>query len=561
MTDNESIADTLKLYADLSEVHGLNAFKAKSYASASFRISKLPVQLADLSAEELIKTEGVGASLSGKIQEIINTGSFTELDQILEQTPEGVLAMLQIKGIGPKKVSFIWKELNILDPGELLYACHENRLAEAKGFGLKTQETIIRSIEFMMASKNCFHYARLEDYANELQQLIQKFPEVSDCSLTGEIRRKCEILVSIEILASCELLQVPAIKNRLLESGFSVKEESEDSIKLTSRERIPVHIYHCRENEFYFKLYKTTGNNEHLSSANLPFVSGKSEIELYESAGLQFIEPELREGRNEVILSKNNALPDLVKYTDLKGALHNHSTYSDGVNTLKEMAEGCRKAGYEYLGICDHSKAAFYANGLSIERVIQQQEEIDKLNSGYTDFKIFKGIESDILSDGSLDYPEEILKSFDFVVASVHSNLKMTEEKAHSRLLKAIENPYTTILGHPTGRLLLIRNGYPVNFRLIIDACAANGVIMEHNANPYRLDMDWRHIDYALEKGVMISINPDAHSIAGYHDMYYGTCAVRKGGLTKEMTFNAMGRIEIEEYFLKKRNRQISAGA
>ncbi len=277
----------------------------------------------------------------------------------------------------------------------------------------------------------------------------------------------------------------------------------------------------------------------------------KSEKEIYDYYHLQYIEPELREGLNEVELAKENKIPILIDVKDLRGILHNHTTYSDGINTLKEMAEYCKKLGYEYLGICDHSKSAFYANGLNEERVIAQQQEIDELNKILFPFKIFKGIESDILNGGSLDYNEDILKTFDFIVASVHSNLKMNEEKATERLIKAIENPYTTILGHPTGRLLLSRAGYPINHKKVIDACAANGVIMELNAHPYRLDIDWRWIPYCLEKGVMISINPDAHETQGYHDMYYGTCVARKGMLTKEMCFNALSLEEITKRFLK----------
>jgi DNA polymerase (family 10) len=253
---------------------------------------------------------------------------------------------------------------------------------------------------------------------------------------------------------------------------------------------------------------------------------------------------------------QNPQRPALIELTDLKGILHNHSTYSDGQNTLEEMAVYCKELGYQYLGICDHSKAAFYAKGMKEETIIQQHTEVDKLNQkigGDGSFKVFKGIECDILNDGSLDYSNEVLASFDFIVASVHSNLKMTEEKAMNRLLRAIENPYTTILGHPTGRLLLMREGYPVDHAKMIDACAANGVVIEINAHPYRLDLDWRWIDYALNKGVKLSINPDAHEREGYHDMYYGVCTARKGGLFKEMCLNTFTLPEITAYFQSKK--------
>ena len=261
----------------------------------------------------------------------------------------------------------------------------------------------------------------------------------------------------------------------------------------------------------------------------------------------------MREEGTEFTLIKNNALPELVESNDLRGILHNHSTYSDGNHSLKEMAEYCKELGFEYLGMCDHSKSAFYANGLKEEAVIKQQAEIDKLNIALSPFKIFKGIESDILFNGELDYDESILKSFDFIVASIHSNLKMDKAKATQRLIKAIENPFTTILGHPTGRLLLSRPGYEIEHAKVIDACAENGVSIELNANPYRLDIDWRWISYALERNVMISINPDAHRKEGYHDMYYGVGAARKGGLTRSMTMNALSLEAIEKKFAERK--------
>jgi DNA polymerase (family 10) len=266
------------------------------------------------------------------------------------------------------------------------------------------------------------------------------------------------------------------------------------------------------------------------------------------------MQPELREGTLFIEKAEKNELPTLINWHDLKGTLHNHSTWSDGVNSIEEMALYCRDTlKLEYLGMCDHSKSAFYAKGLSIERVLQQHEEIDALNKKLEGFRIFKGIESDILYDGGLDYPDEILQKFDFVVASVHSILKMDEEKATSRLITAIENPYTNILGHPTGRLLLSRAGYPIDYKKVIDACAANNVVIEINANPLRLDLDWRWHQYALDKGVMLSINPDAHRIEGFTDMHYGVLVARKGGLYKEKCFNALSLAEITEAFAAKR--------
>jgi len=330
-------------------------------------------------------------------------------------------------------------------------------------------------------------------------------------------------------------------------------EIKENSISFLDENNARFLIYSTTADLFALELLLTTGSEDHiqlLQQIKNPIPIGNSEQEIYRSLGLAYIEPELREGLDEIELAKQNTLPTLITFEDIKGTLHNHSIYSDGVHTLAEMARYCKEnLNLEYLGICDHSRTAVYANGLSIERLEEQWTEIDRLNQQMAPFKIFKGIESDILSDGSLDYPDGILAKFDFVVASIHSNLKMDEERATTRLIKAIENPHTTILGHPTGRLLLSRAGYPIDYKKIIDACAANKVVIEINANPLRLDLDWRWHRYALEKGVLLSINPDAHRTEGLLDMHYGVYVARKGGLSKEKCLNAFSLSEITAYF------------
>jgi DNA polymerase (family 10) len=534
----EEIADALKITAKLMELHDENPFKIKSIANAAFKLSKTNIDLQNKSLQELEKIEGIGKSIAAKIHELQLTGSLKEMDEMISRTPPGVIEMMSIKGIGPKKVAQLWRELEIESIGELLYACNENRLITLKGFGAKTQAEVKKQIEFYHASLGKHHYASVEEFALKLVDTLKKKYKTELVSLTGAIRRKCEIIDEIEIVIAAP--------------------EAINAEEIADKTNIKIKIITCTEEEFYNTLFETTATEEHLKQVqSLKVQSPKlaSEKEIYDYYNLQYIEPELREGLNEVELAKENKIPILIDVKDLHGILHNHSTYSDGINTLKEMAEYCKKLGYEYLGICDHSKSAFYANGLSEERVIAQQKEIDELNKTLFPFKIFKGIESDILNDGSLDYNEDILKTFDFIVASVHSNLKMNEEKATARLIKAIENPYTTILGHPTGRLLLSRAGYPIDHKKVIDACAANGVVMELNAHPYRLDIDWRWIQYCLEKGVMISINPDAHETHGYHDMYYGTCVARKGMLTKDMCFNALSSEEINNFFIKRKSK------
>jgi DNA polymerase (family 10) len=551
---NSDIADLFKLFADLSELHGGNPFKIKQFTNAFFRIDKMLIPLENLSIPELEKIEGIGKGIAAKIDEINKTESFGELNELLASTPEGVLMMMKIKGIGPKKIAIIWKELEIEEIGELLYACKENRLAQAKGFGLKTQQSVINQIEFMYASANKFHYAKVEQKAFDLVKKLQSINTIQKVSLCGAIRRKMEVIDSIEILVASN--EIKETKNALIESNLFTEIDNNNIEFKGKYEQIPVLISICKKEDFIWQLFEKTANEKHLELLDLNAINKQStsEEEIYKSIQLPYIFPEMREGTNEVALAKQNKLPTLIEYSDLKGALHNHSTWSDGLNTIAEMAKECEKLGYNYFGIADHSKAAFYAKGLSEEQIINQHAEINKLNKSNPNFTIFKGIECDILYSGQMDYANDVLASFDYVVASVHSILKMNEEKAMSRLISAIENPYTTILGHPTGRLLLLREGYPINHKKIIDACAANKVAIEINANPYRLDLDWRYIDYALNKGIMLCINPDAHNIEGLKDMYYGLQIARKGGLTKENCLNAFTTEELKKFFNQKNN-------
>ncbi|MES2268883.1 MAG: helix-hairpin-helix domain-containing protein [Bacteroidota bacterium] len=558
--ENKPIARTLRLLSQLMELHEVNPFKIKSIANAAFKVDKLPFPLAGKTVAELEKIDGIGKSLAAKIAELLETGTMTELQDMLSQTPEGVVEMMHIKGIGPKKVAIIWKELGIENVGELYYACNENRLVEAKGFGLKTQEEIIRLIEFRMAGNGKFLYSQVEKEAKDLMEEIRGiFPEALK-HIAGEFRRLNEIISELVIvvgslnqqIAFDALAELDTLQNVVL-NGTHISAELKNGLL--------VDIICVDKADYYYELFVNTGPTEHvdevLSRINIPLEQPETEELIYQKAGLAWMQPELRDGDTFIQKAAENKLPTLITYHDLKGTLHNHSTWSDGVNTLEEIALYCRdELKLEYLGICDHSKSAFYAKGLSIERVLQQQEEIDHLNKKITGFHIFKGIESDILNDGSLDYPDEILKKFDFIVASIHSNLKMQADKATARLIKAIENPYTTILGHPTGRLLLSRKGYNIDHKKVIDACAANNVVIEINANPVRLDLDWRWHQYALDKGVMLSINPDAHRNSGFHDMQFGTNVARKGGLTKEMCLNALSLAEITKVFEKKREGQ-----
>lgn len=551
--ENKTIARTLRLLSQLMEIHNENPFKVKSFSSAAYTVDKLPYPLSKKTLAEIEKISGIGKSTSAKVWELLQTGKLQELEDFRNRTPEGIIEIMSIKGLGPKKILVIWKDLEIENLGELLYACNENRLIEAKGFGLKTQEEIKKAIEFKMASSGRFLYAHVHELAEQLLARLKQLCPSRQISFTGPYRRKCEIIDNIGVLIAIPLSD--SIYEKINEiPGLAVTERKENALVAVGPAGISLQISFCNEADFVKELLIQTGSSEHIDELikrldnNIP--AAANEAEIYSKARLSFIEPELREGRGEFSLAEAEKLPTLLEYADLKGMLHCHSTWSDGINTLKEMAEYCRdELKLQYLGISDHSKTAFYAKGLSEERVLAQHEEIAQLNQQLAPFRIFKGIESDILFDGSLDYSPEILATFDFVVASIHSVFRMSEEKATSRLIKAIENPYTTILGHPTGRLLLSRSGYPVDFKKVVDACAANGVVIEINANPLRLDLDWRWHQYAIEKGVMLSVNPDAHSNKGFNDSRYGVLAARKGGLSSGNCLNTLNLDEISSFF------------
>ncbi len=542
---NKEIVKSLKLMGQLMELHEENPFKVKSINNAAFKLGKYAENLADKTTAELSAIEGVGKSVAAKIEELINTQKIEELETLISQTPEGVIDMLSIKGLGPKKIQIIWKSLEIETVGELYYACIENRLVEAKGFGLKTQEEVKKLIEFNFSNKGSVLLSNALAIEQELNNLLAKINSEIKLEGTGELARTCEVITKLEFIAS---------EKYKAEIESLLSDES-----IFTNNELQIHVHYYTDENYLSTKFKLDSSTEHLNklssinSSLIENIPNISDQEIYQQLGIAYIPVMMREGLNEIDYAKENKIRTLIQNEDLKGSLHNHSTWSDGIHSLEEMANYCAELGYQYLGICDHSKSAFYANGLSEERVNAQHREIEKLNAKNQNFYIFKGIESDILNDGSLDYADDVLKSFDFIVASVHSNLKMDEEKANKRLLKAIENPYTTMLGHPTGRLLLARKGYPINHALIIDACAANKVAIEINANPLRLDLDWRWIDYALNKGVFLSINPDAHKKEGYHDMKYGVMVAQKGSLSKEFCLNSFDKEQLANYFNSKK--------
>lgn len=554
--DNYAIADNFSLLAKLIDIHGDNSFKAKSYASAAFTIEKLPVQLSTLQANKISDLRGIGASIATKIVEQLTTSRLSELDSYIIKTPVGLFEMLKIKGLGPKKIATVWKDLEIENIGELLYACNENRLLLYKGFGEKNQQSIKTSIEFYLNNQGHYLFSQIEEFATAFTTRLET--DLSYTFLpTGDFRRHAEVIHKLEWVTD---IDQPTLVNWLSKNEYTIQEK-EGFLEAKGTENITMHFFLATAANMYNKLFETTGSVDFMHAWQQTFTyPGNAEIKKEEDIFLEkqvaFIPPFLREQAAIIDRAKENNIPEVVEVANIKGIIHTHSNWSDGSNTIEEMARGAIEKGYEYLVISDHSKSAFYANGLYPDRIYAQHQLIRELNEELAPFKIFKSIESDILNDGSLDYDENVLSTFDLVIASIHSNLKMSGEKAMSRLLAVIANPYTTILGHLTGRLLLSRNGYPVNYKSIIDACVKHNVVIELNANPRRLDMDWRYINEAISCGVLISINPDAHQIGAFNDIRFGVLAAQKGGLTKLDNLSCFTLTQFEAFLKKQRTKR-----
>jgi DNA polymerase (family 10) len=536
------------LYAELLLLHAKDERLANLLSGAAFRTRKINEELTSLPKAALSKL--FRPVIVGIIEGLKKRKNIPQLDELIQLTPGGLFELMQVKGLGGKKLSVLWKLAKIDTVPALLEACKNNMLSKIPGFGAKTQQNIIAAIDALNSSSDRYRYAAVADQASELVQVLQKLFKTTFVSLCGEIRRKATTVAGIDILAA---INPKKLKSKALRS-FLIIQSAEDGItKGHTLDEIPVSIIHSTEEAFFNDLFLHTGNEAHVKKIGAKIKMNKkaaSEESIYKAAGFPYVVPEMRENVAEWGFKKKPA--ELITSEDIKGVAHNHTTWSDGVDTLEDFVRSCKKQGFEYTVISDHSKNAHYAGGLKEEKVLQQMEEINKFNKDLKPFKIFKSIECDIKVSGDLDYEDAFLKKFDLVIVSIHQLLKMDEEKATKRLIKAIENPYTSILGHMTGRQLLVRPGYPVNFKKVIDACAANKVIIEINANPYRLDVDWSHIPYAVKKGVMISINPDAHSISEISNIRWGIAAARKGGLTKDMTWNAMPLKQIEAW-LKKR--------
>ncbi len=541
---NSQIAEHFELLSKLMDIHGENSFKVKSYSIAAYNIEKLPAEATTMSDAELFSMKGIGDSTGKKILQLINTGHMAELDKLIAATPPGILEMMQIKGLGPKKIAIIWKEMGIESVGELEYACVENRLVSIKGFGEKTQTAILQNIAYIKQNQGFFLYSEAMNMAEGvLKALSQNLPD-NKFEYTGAIRMQADTTDCIDILTNASEANLTAAFPNSETVSWDYP-----TLKVDGFPKIKFHT--TTDNNWYTTLFQTSSSPDFLESFyslySMPDAPS-SETEIFTHNNLAYIAPALRNDAHSLVDAAKNSLPELITVKDIKSIIHSHSKWSDGANTIEEMANAAIKQGFEYLVMSDHSQAAYYANGLTPERIAAQHAEIDALNSKLGNFKIFKSIEADILNDGSLDYTPQVLSTFDIVIASVHSNLKMSKEKAMERVMTAIANPYTTILGHPTGRLLLSREGYPLDHKTIIDACAQHHVVIEINAHPRRLDLDWKWIRYAVEKGVLLSINPDAHSTEGFKDVLFGVLAAQKAGLTAQHNLSSYSLAQFQDF-------------
>ena len=546
---NYEIAEYFSLLAKLMDIHGENAFKIKSYSNAAYTLDRLNDPLEDMTLAQIASIRGIGEALAQKIVDLLATKKLQILEEYIQKTPAGILEMLKIKGLGPKKIITIWKELGIESIGELLYACEENRLINYKGFGAKTQQSIQDALNYYLQNQGSFLYQQVQETVAQIENaLTLNFP-TAQYQVSGYYKRQMETLDFLDIVSTAPLSD---LKTWLQEKGF-ILAETPDYLSCKGPDNFELRWYMVDKDKFFIQDFILSCSPEFWAAWQiLPnFDATKafaSELAIFEQVAIPFIPAAQREEPSIIQQASTKGLNKVIQASDIRGIIHSHSTWSDGLHTIEQMAVAAKAQGLEYLVISDHSKSAFYANGLHEDRIRAQHKEIDLLNKKLAPFVIFKSIESDILNDGSLDYPDEILDLFDLVIASVHSNLKMTEEKAMMRLMNAIENPYTSILGHATGRLLLSRKGYPINHEAIISACAEHNVVIELNAHPRRLDMDWRYIHQAMEQDVLISINPDAHAIDGFDDCKYGVLVAQKAGLTAAQNLSSFSLSEMMEF-------------
>jgi DNA polymerase (family X) len=551
VAEAQQVAKLLREYAQRTALRGGNPYRAKAYSRAADSLAALAIPLNRLIEEDrLTEIPGVGEAIADIITKLHRTGSHPSLEKLRKEIPAGVLEMLTVPGLRPEKVLRLHKDLGIASLAELEAAARDDRIRKAKGLGASLQTKILQNLAIAKSGEGRLHLHRAAVLIEHAQASLAKLrPDLKHVTVAGDFRRGCELVADLALVA--EGVKEEGAPAALNSSGLKVH--------VTDRKHFGATLLHATGSAEHLDQLRTLAERKGMTLQADGLRKGRrlmaaKEEDIYEALGLQFIEPELREGRGEIERALKGELPELVTDRDLRGILHCHTDASDGTETLKMMANATRKRGFQYFGVADHSQSAHYAGGLSPEEIDAQHREANRLNKSFgKEFRILKGIESDILADGSLDYPDEILSRFDFVVASIHGRFKLEEKEQTARLLRAISNPRTTILGHMTGRQLMRRPGYDVDIETVLRACARYGVAIEINAHPWRLDLDWRWHQTALDFGCMLSINPDAHSIGELDHMHWGVEMARKGGVPADRVLNAMSLTQLMRHLKRRR--------
>ncbi len=580
----DELIDILEQIAQLLELKGEVVFKVRAYQNAARALETFPGNLAQLATEgRLGEIEGVGKAIAEKLTTLLQTGTLPYFEELKAEFPPGLFELFELQGLGPKKVKALWEKLGVTSIATLTEAVNDGRVAELPGFGKKTADNLVAAIEARAKHAGRFRLGDISPAAQGLLEDLRLHPDVTRVNVCGSYRRRKEIVGDLDFLVSTK--EPAAVSEFFVQHGMveSVMAHGATKSSVRLKNGIQADLRVVKDGEFPFALNYFTGSKEHNiimrqralargwtlneyrlaplenpkskiqnPSADLPPI--REEADLYRALGLDYVEPELREDRGEFAAAEAHTLPDLIEAENLRGTFHNHTTASDGRNSLAEMAGAAQELGLQYLGIADHSKSSFQAHGLDADRLLAQVAEIRELNQTFGgSFRVFAGSEVDILKDGSLDFPDEVLEQLDYAVASVHSVFNLPEAEMTERIIRAMENPHITMLGHLTGRLLLSRDGYAVDVPAIIEAAAATGTIIELNANPRRLDMDWRWWPLAREKGVKCAINPDAHHTSHLQFLWYGIGTARKGWLTRGDVVNTLPLGKIEAVLAAKR--------
>jgi DNA polymerase (family 10) len=569
--DKKEVAAVLEEIALLLELAGENPFKVRAYEAGARAVLTFPGDLAAaLRSGELARVKGIGKSLAGVIEELLSRGEASLYRELKDRTPAGLLELLRVPGLGPKKARVLFDELHLTGLGELEYACQENRLVALPGFGAKSQEKIKAGLASLKRYDGLFRLGDLLPLAEALAERWRRLPGTRRLEVAGPVRRRLEVAGAIDLaVATDHPHRVMAELEKVL--GAALVEPAPGQAETTLPQGIPLRLTLSAPVGFGAAWLAATGNADHFRAlqnlarehhleltpqglwADGRLQPSREEDDIYRRLGLPLIPPELREGLGEVEAGQQDGLPRLITPEDVRGCFHVHSFYSDGVNSLEELIMGAKQRGWSYLGISDHSQSAYYAGGLKVPDLERQRAEVETRRREHPDFTLFWGVESDILSDGSLDYPDEVLEGFDFVIASIHSQFSLKREAMTERLLTALAHPCCTMLGHLSGRLLLAREPYAHDLEAILKFAGGHQVIMEINASPYRLDLDWRWLRRAKELGILISINPDAHSLEGLDDVNYGVMIARKGWLAPADVLNTYPPAEVAELLRRRR--------